>query len=143
MKHLSLLIAAVCALLLAGCSDRPVAPAELPQPIQAFVKQYFPNQNISFAKKDWEWTGYQYDVILADGSEISFDTDNQWDKVDTKLNAVPAALVPAPISNYVAATFPAGVITKIDKEYFGYEVELANSIELHFNEAGMVTDMDD
>ena len=143
MKHLSFLFVAAFTLLLVGCSDRPVTPAELPVEIQSFVKQHFPTQTVTFAKKDWEWTGYQYDVILADGTEISFDTDKKWDKVDSKLNPVPAALVPAPIANYVATSFPAVAITKIDKEFFGYDVELANDLELKFDSNGALTEMDD
>lgn len=145
MKHITLLtVAAVGMMVLTtGCSDRPVAPTQVPAAIQSFVQQNFPNQTISYAERDLSWFTYKYDVVLLDGTEISFDTDNVWDKVDCHMTAVPQAMVPAPIANYVNTSFPGVAITKIDKEYFGYEVELANDMELKFNKQGALKEMDD
>ena len=131
-------------LLMTACTDRPVAPAQLPAPITAFIQQNFPSQAISFATKDLEITGWQYDVVLADGTQIDFDTDRMWDKIQcTMANPVPTALIPAPIVAHIQANFPDAMITKIDKEHGGYEVELANGLELKFNEQGVLTEMDD
>ena len=142
-NYLLLFILGVILLTLSACDDRPVAPAELPQEIQSFVQQNFPGQTISFAQKDWEWFGYQYDITLADGTQVSFDTSNVWDKVESHLAPVPAALIPAPIATYVGTSFPAVAIVKIDKERYGYEVELANDLELKFNQQGALMEMDD
>ena len=131
-------------LLMTACSDKPVTPAELPAPITAFVQQYFPGQNITFAKKDLELTGWQYDIALADGTQIDFDTDQTWDKIQSTLtNPVPTALIPAPILANLKANYPDALILKIDKEHNGYEIELANGLELKYNNQGVLTDMDD
>ena len=131
-------------LLMTSCSDRPVAPAQLPGAITAFIQQNFPNQAITFAQKDLEITGWQYDVVLADGTQIEFDTDQMWDKIQCPLtNPVPAVLIPAPIMSYLQGNFPGVMIQKIDKDSFGYEVELANGLELKFNQAGALMEMDD
>ena len=131
-------------LLMTSCSDRPVAPAQLPGAITAFIQQNFPNQAITFAQKDLEITGWQYDVVLADGTQIEFDTDQMWDKIQCSMtNPIPAALIPAPIMTYIQDNFPGVMILKIDKDSFGYEVELANGLELKFNQAGALMEMDD
>ena len=131
-------------LLMTSCSDRPVAPAQLPGVITAFIQQNFPNQAITFAQKDLEITGWQYDVVLADGTQIEFDTDQMWDKIQCPMtNPVPAVLIPAPIMSYLQGNFPGVMIQKIDKDSFGYEVELANGLELKFNQAGALMEMDD
>ena len=130
-------------LLSTSCGDKPVLPAQLPSEIQTFVTQYFPGQTITFAKKDSEWFGYKHEVILADGTELEFDTDNVWDMVDTKMNPVPATLVPATIATFVNTQFPAVAIVKIDKERYGYKVELASDLELKFNQQGTLLEMDD
>lgn len=131
-------------LLMTSCSDRPVAPAELPAPITAFIQQNFPNQAITFAQKDLEITGWQYDVVLADGTQIEFDTDQMWDKIQCPMtNPVPAVLIPSPIMSYLQGNFPGVMIQKIDKDSFGYEVELANGLELKFNQQGALMEMDD
>ena len=130
-------------LLVTGCGEKNVPPTQLPQEIQTFVKQYFPTQAITYAEKELEWFTYKYDVILADGTQINFDTDNVWDKIDAKMATVPAALIPTPIATYVNTQFPAVAITKIDKERYGYDVDLANDLELKFNEQGALMEMDD
>lgn len=132
------------ALLMTGCSDKPVLPAQLPAPIQTFVQQYFPGQTITFAQKDLELTGWKYEIFLADGTHIDFDTDDMWDKIECPLtNPVPTALIPPPVASTIQANYPDGMITKIDKERNGFEVDLANGLELKFNKQGAIVDMDD
>lgn len=143
LKALKLLCLSSLVLIAASCSDRPVAPAQVPQQIQAFVTQNFPNQAISYAEKDWDWIGWKYDVTLASGVMLSFDRSDVWDKVESRMAPIPAALVPAPIAAYVTKSFPAVQIVKIDKESYGYEVELANGMELKFNAGGALMEMDD
>lgn len=139
-----LLLIATALLVMTSCDDKPVAPTELPQEVQTFIKQHFPSQTITFAQKDSEWLFFsQYDVTLNDGTMVSFDTDNVWDKVESRTAGVPIALVPAPISTYVTSNFPNIAIVKIDKESYGYEVELANELEMKFNEGGALMEMDD
>lgn len=131
-------------LLMTACSDKPVTPAELPATITAFVQQNFPGQNISFAKKDLELTGWQYDIVLADGTQIDFDTDQTWDKIQSPMtHPVPTALIPAPILANLQANYPTAMVLKIDKERYGYEIELANGLELKFNNQGTLMDVDD
>ena len=131
-------------LLMTGCSDKPVVPAQLPQQITAFIQQNFPGQSISFATKDLEITGWKYDVVLADGTQIDFDTDKMWDKIQCTMgNPVPTALIPAPIATHLRTNFPDAMILKIDKERNGYEVELANGLELKFNQQGALMEVDD
>lgn len=131
-------------LLLTACSDKPVAPTQLPVAVQTFVQQSFPGQNITYAEKDLELTGYKYDVVLADGTRIEFDTDDVWDKIECPLtNPVPTVLIPAPVVTYLQTNYPDAMIVKIDKERNGYDVELANGLELKFNKQGVLTEMDD
>lgn len=131
-------------LLLTACSDKPVAPQQLPQPIKVFVQQYFPGQNITYAEKDLEITGFKYDVFLTDGTHIDFDTDDVWDKIESSMaTTVPTALIPALVATHIRANFPDAMILKIDKERYGYDVELANGLELKFNKQGALMEMDD
>ena len=131
-------------LLMTGCSDRPVLPAQLPVPIQTFVQQNFPGQTVTFAQKDLELTGWKYEVFLADGTHIDFDTDDMWDKIECPLTTpVPTALIPPPVAATIQANYPDAMITKIDKERNGFEVDLANGLELKFNKQGAIVEMDD
>jgi len=131
-------------LLMTACTDRPVAVPQLPAPITTFILQNFPGRNITFATRDLEITGWQYDVVLADGTQIDFDTDRMWDKIQCPItNPVPPAVIPAPIVTHLKANFPDAMVTMIDKDYYGYEVELTNGLELKFDKHGVITEMDD
>ena len=144
MKNLFVLGFFAFLMMLSGCSDKPVLPTELPVPITSFIQQNFPGQTISFAKKDLEITGWQYDVVLADGTQIDFDTDEMWDKIQSSMtNPVPTQLIPAPIVTHLQANFTDAMVLKIDKERNGYEIELANGLELRYNEQGALMEMDD
>ena len=132
------------ALLMTACSDKPVVPEQLPNPVKTFIQQTYPGQTITFAQKDLELTGWKYEVFMADGTHIEFDTDDMWDKVESPMaKPIPMQLVPAPIATHLQANFPGAFVTKIDKERNGYEVELSTSMELKYNKQGALIEMDD
>ncbi|MBO4814555.1 MAG: PepSY-like domain-containing protein [Muribaculaceae bacterium] len=138
-----LLLLGVLLFTLSACGDKPVAPAELPQQIQTFVKQTFPGQNISFAQKDCDFLCSHYEITLTDGTQVSFDSDDVWEKIESPMQGVPASVIPAPVATYVNASFPGIGIKKIDKEHNCYEVDLLNGIEVKLNEQGALMEMDD
>lgn len=146
MKPNKLFLVALIAMMTTSVNsfaDDMMIPAEqLPAAAKTFIKQQFPKQAIAYAQKDG-FVRPTYEARLNDGTEIDFDTKGNWDKVDCKHAAVPTALIPATIANYVRAKFPGTIITKIDKEHYGYEVELSNDLELKFNKGGKLLKMDD
>ena len=132
------------ALLMTACSDKPVVLEQLPVPVKTFIQQTYPGQNITFAQKDLELTGWKYEVFLADGTHIEFDTDDMWDKIESPATRpVPVQLIPAPIAAHLQTNFPGVLVTKIDKDRNGYEIELATGIELKYNSQGALMEMDD
>ncbi|MBR4388039.1 MAG: PepSY-like domain-containing protein [Prevotella sp.] len=68
---------------------------------------------------------------------------SDWDKIGCHMVAVPTALVPAAIQQYVKTSFGGTSVTKIDKERYGYDVELSNGMELKFNHQGVCIGYDD
>ena len=51
--------------------------------------------------------------------------------------------VPAPIANYVKTHFAGATVVMIDKERYGYDVELSNDLKLKFNKKGQLINIDD
>ena len=79
----------------------------------------------------------EYEVILTDGTEVSFDAKGNWDSIETPLKkSVPIKLIPEAIVNYVKDNYKKVDIVSIDKENYGYEVELSNGIEMRFDRSG-------
>lgn len=114
----------------------------LPAAITTFIKQHFPNAQITGVEPDHDHGGLEYDVYLSDGTQVDFDSNNQWDKVES-MRGVPAFFIPKGIANYVRSNYQGMVITKVNKEYHGYEIELANGLDLNFDKSGRFMGVDD
>lgn len=123
----------------AMADDTPIPVEQLPAAAKTFVQTNFKGKKILSAEKDWN----SYECRLDDGTKIEFNRKGTWKKVDRNMIALPAAIVPAAIQQYVSTNFPGTVITKIDKERYGYEIELSSDIDLKFNYQGVLIGMDD
>jgi hypothetical protein len=115
--------------------------------INTFVKTYFPDTEVIANIKD----GLDCDVTLSDYTQIGFDGNLfgklDWDEVDCRHAnpnaAVPAALVPMEIANYVSRLHDTQSIVKIAKDNRGWDIELSNGIEIEFDKRFNVVDFDD
>ena len=126
-----------------SCKDSIITADRLPGAARSFINEYFAENTISYIKKDRGLANISYEVVLQDGTEIEFDKSGNWDSIDCKRNAVPAGLVPDAISEYVQVNFPGQLIVKIDREAFGYEIELSSDLELKFDKNGKMLEIDD
>lgn len=140
MKKIFLAIAVVLGLGVAtvDARDRYERTDEsLPQAAKSTLQQCF-KAKVALVKIEKRiGTIQEYEVTLTDGTEVSFDSKGVWDSVDTPYDKpVPASLVPAAITNYVKANYSDSYIVSIDKEGYGYEVELNNGIEMKFDHKG-------
>ena len=147
MKKQVLYLAALTCMMIHSVStfanDRIIPVNQLPEAAQKFVQATFPGQTISCATVDVDFGSKSYEVRLDNFVEIEFDKDGTWDKVDCNYIAVPAELIPTTIAEYVKTNFPGTKIVKIDKERRGFEVELSNNLDLHFNSQGKLLHIDD
>ncbi|MCR5561213.1 MAG: PepSY-like domain-containing protein [Bacteroidales bacterium] len=140
------ILAAIALFFTTSCKadrDHIITVNQLPAAARTFLQDYFSDQNVSFVKKDIELVKTSYEVRLEDGTEIDFNSKGEWDKVDRDTIAVPSALIPQAIAAYVSANFPSQIIVMIDKENYGHEIELGNSLELKFNKKGELIRVDD
>lgn len=126
-----------------SCKDSIITADRLPDAARSFINEYFAENTISYIKKDRGLANISYEVVLQDGTEIEFDKSGNWDSIDCKRNAVPAGLVTDAISEYVQVNFPGQLIVKIDREAFGYEIELSSDLELKFDKNGKMLEIDD
>lgn len=117
---------------------------QLPLTARNFINQYFIKPEISHIKIENEiLQAKKYEVLLTDRTEINFDSKGNWIEVDCQKSAVPSALIPVSVKEYVKKNFPRETITKIERERNGVEVELSNDCSLKFNKKGKFVSMDD
>ncbi len=143
MKKINVLVLTLACLMFSTIScanDKPIPVDKLPVPAKAFVEKHFQGKSIVYAEKD----GRDYECRLSDGTKVAFNKKGDWKNVDANdKTAVPAVLVPSAIMQYVASNFPGSIITKIEKERYGYDIELSNDLELKFNHQGALLRIDD
>ena len=147
MKKIIIIAALFIGFALCTTSCSKEASAQTQISINNFVATYFPNEEVIATIRD----GFDYDVTLSDYTQIGFDGNLfgkiEWDEVDCRhaslSTAVPAALVPVEISNYVSRIHGSQTITKIAKDNRGWDIELSNGIEIEFDKRFNVIDFDD
>ena len=119
--------------------DRLITLEQLPQNAKEFLTKHFPDKKPILLQEDWD----DFEVVFSNGEKIEFLKNGEWKKVDCRLAAVPAVLVPEQIKTQVQANFPNAVITKIEKDRRGWEVKLNNGLEVDFSPQFVITDIDD
>lgn len=138
------------ALLFAGITasladnDRPIALDKLPAAAQTFLKTHFADLTLAYAVEDPKFVGSEYEVTYTDRTEVDFRSNGEWSSVERRYAAVPASIVPAQISAYVAkSSFSNQYIKKVERDAYTWEIELSNGIEIKFDREFHVIDIDD
>ena len=116
-----------------GCkvdSEKVIDIKQLPTLASSFVNAHFPDHKVAVVKMESGLLSKSYEVYFANGDHIDFDAKGVWEEVECKSSAVPSAVVPESIREYVAKTYPEEQIKKLEKDRWKYEVKLSNHIEL-------------
>ncbi len=135
MKRLFLSLACLVFMSTAAFADKDVAitTEQLPQTAQQFIKQYFSDTQVSYAKMESEMFDKSYEVIFVNGCKVEFDAKGEWKDVDCKYAEVPAGIVPQKIQEFIAKNQPNTKVVEIDRDKRDYELKLSNRVELKFD----------
>lgn len=128
MKKLTLLIAFIASV---SFADMIVPASNLPQNAQSFIATNFKGANIMYVEMDYEG----YEVTLSNGVKIDFFTNGDWESIKSYMGVNPA-LLPAPVAATIAKTFAGVQIIKVEKEWNGFEIKLANRIKAYLDANG-------
>lgn len=118
---------------LQGCDEKKIDFDKLPSAAQAFITQYFPGEEVTYAERDKDDGQKDYKVRLSDGTEIEFDENGNWTSVDCGYSALPDGILPAAATECITAKYPDAKAYKVEKEYGGYDVHITTGQELVFN----------
>lgn len=146
MKKIMLTVALLFAGITASLADneRPITLDKLPAAAQTFLKTHFADLTLAYAVEDPKFVGSEYEVTYTDRTEVEFRPNGEWSSVKRRYAAVPASIVPAQISAYVAkSSFSNQYIKKVERDAYTWEIELSNGIEIKFDREFHVIDIDD
>ena len=94
--------------------ERAVAPQELPGEARSFIAQHYPEENPVLVIKTLDELAVTYKVVFADGTQVKFRRNGMWREIKSRSRAVPSAVVPAQIADYVARNFPGTFLVGIE-----------------------------
>ena len=123
--------------------DKYMAPKNLPETAKAFLDKHFAGNRMVLVEKDIQFLDIEYEVTLADGTKINFDTKGEWKKIDCQCQPVPTSVLPQSIYNYVDNNFPHLSVVEISKGHRNIKVELSNRADLRFDKRGNVQSYED
>lgn len=122
-------------------NDKPIQVSQLPQTAQQFIKKYFGDRKVAFAKEESDFRK-SYEIAFTTGDKIEFARKGEWTDIDCKYSAVPAGIVPAQIVAYIAENYPDSQVVQIEKDSRSTEVKLDNRMEIKFDKQYRVIEMD-
>lgn len=149
MKMKKLLLA--MAIMLVGCLAAVAGGkvyhdgSMLPEAAKAMISKNF-KSTVSLVKVETDFGRVsEYEVVLTDGTEVSFDRSGNWKEVDTSVNSqVPSSLMPKSVIDYVKQNHKGTRIVGIEnKGNRGFEITLSNDIDLLFDARGTFLRYDD
>lgn len=121
--------------------DKKISEEDLPQVSRTFLQTHFKGEEVRLVEEDND----SYDVYLINGFKIEFNRNGEWDDIDGGTKAIPEtilALLPDGIVAYVSENYADKHITEVNKEHYGYEIEVNNGLELKFDSEGKFIGID-
>lgn len=112
---------------------------ELSETCKTIIETHFPEATVILVERKNvpDSDGTVYEVKLNNGMEIDFNAECNWTDIDGNNQRIPYALISEAIVSYVQTNYPEPIFIKgIDKESFGFEVELSNGVDLIFDTNG-------
>lgn len=142
MNHKSTLIALALTLFISfsALAQNRISVNALPKPAQTFLSKYFDKVKIQKVEKDFDDGKIKYEVKLSGNTEIDFDSNGNWKEISGK---IPAHIIPAEITQSVKYDYKNKRIVKIEREHHGgYEIELANGMDITYDKNFNVIHLD-
>ena len=116
---------------------------ELPAKAQEFVTTYFSAHSIRFVRMEIDVTKTEYTVRFANGMEIEFNSNGDWDEVESHSECLPSGFLLEPILDFLSRNHPNACLHEIARSRHKIEVELASGLEIIFNKNGEFLRYDD
>lgn len=127
-----------------SCDKEIILPAnQVPDTIQAYVSQHFPDETIVQTVKDKDNFTITFDVTLSNGVQLEFNKKKEIIEMKSTTE-LPESVIPAAILTYVSTNYPTTDIISWElTDRKNQKVGLTNQMELIFDMSGNFVRIDD
>ncbi|MDE5731586.1 MAG: PepSY-like domain-containing protein [Bacteroidales bacterium] len=144
MKRIIAFVAGVSAFVFSACADdRPCTFEQLPDEAKAFVNSTYQGVEVMYVTKDDDIFRPDYNVMLTNGIIMEFSHSGSLKKIEAKKGSISPALIPEGIRKFVDMHYPDAEYVEYEIGRKTYEVKLSNRLELKFNSAFHIIEVDD
>lgn len=117
--------------------ETPISITDLPQKSQEFLQMYYKGIEVEKIEKEEDGGIMVYVVDLANGHEVVFNSEGEWDQVDAPFGeTIPTGFIPESIMEYLNENYSGYGVNEINKTGYGYKVQLVTELDLKFNDLG-------
>ncbi len=148
MKKIGFLIISLFITIGIGYADNDKITTDgnaLPAGSREFIARWFKEANIAHIKIEQNLMGTkEYEVLLTNGINLEFNKDGEWTEIDGNGTLLPEEILPSVITSQLRTHYPGHSILKMEKKRNNHwEVKLTNQLELTFDKAGILVNIDD
>lgn len=136
-KYILALVAVVMLAASASAGNVPILYQKLPQQSRTFVKKYWLEANLNLIYK----TDFGYQVTLDNGVVVKFDRNGKWFNM-TGFDALPTAMLPQGINNYMAQYYPDEIVLSVKRHSKGYDITVMKGLVMKFTLQGKFIRLD-
>lgn len=142
IKVMMMSVMALATVVVARAEEKTVPYSQLPNTAQQFIRTHYGQDQMNDLKIERDMSDNSYKVVTRDGTQLKFNDQGEWRKVESKASALPVGIVPGEIQNYITTNHRGMHLIKIDREADGYDVKLNNGKDIKFDKAHKVIKYD-
>ncbi len=144
MKRIFIFLAALAAFsCAASADDRPSSFEQLPAQARDYVNAVGNGVKVMYVTKEDDFFRPDYNVMLTNGILMEFSNSGALKKIEAKKGTISKELIPESIREFVDIHYPDAEYVEYDVGKRTYEVKLSNRLELKFNSAFHIIEVDD
>ena len=141
MKRIFIFLAALAAFsCAASADDRPSSFEQLPAQARDYVNAVGKGVKVMYVTKEDDFFRPDYNVMLANGILMEFSNSGALKKIEAKKGTLSKELIPESIREFVD---PDAEYVEYEVGKRTYDVKLSNRLELKFNSAFHIIEVDD
>lgn len=146
MKRINFLLTVLSSLSVMACAGNDTITSDtnrLPASSRHFLSVHFKETPVSHIQIEKDLVRISsYDVILTDGTNVEFDRNGEWTEIKRHRLPIPRTIIPAVIQDHIRRNHSSEKIVAIEKDTRDYEIKLDNGLEMKFDLAGNLIDID-